>query len=385
MNVNTPRILHIITGLSTGGAERALYNLLNGGLITRFENHVVSLSDEGTIGPQILALGVPVTVLGMRSGLPSLSSLRNLYQVVREYQPDVIQGWMYHGNLMAILARSFVSGCTKLVWNVRQTLYELDYEKPMTRIVIRLNKWFSTSPGILLYNSKLSREQHESFGFSSHKGQVIPNGIDVQRFSFSSALRHSVRSELHIPAKAKVIGHVARWHPMKDHPAFLHAAVDIALKYSETHFLLSGWNVSHKNEALQLLIPKRVCSKFHFLGERDDVSNLMNAMDIFCLSSAWGEGFPNVIGEAMATGVPCVVTDVGDSAIVIGDTGVVVPPQDEEALAAGIESLLIMPLEKRRTLGANARDRIETNYRLEAIVSQYAALYEYLLKEKREG
>ncbi len=125
--------------------------------------------------------------------------------------------------------------------------------------------------------------------------------------------------------------------------------------------------------------------RFHLLGERGDVSELMSAMDIFCLSSAWGEGFPNVIGEAMAAGVPCVATDVGDSAIVIGDAGVVVPLRDEEALAAGIESLLTMPLEVRHVLGVRARDRIEMNYTLGAIVEQYAVLYETLMTEKRVG
>ncbi len=377
-----PGIIHVITGLATGGAERALYNLLNGGLVSRFDNHVVSLIDEGTMGPQIRDLGVPVITLGMRNGRPSFSGVAKLRRVVRKYKPDVIQGWMYHGNLAASIARRFSPAKPALAWNVRQSLYDLAREKTMTRAVIRANRIFSSGPDVLLYNSQLSREQHEAFGFASGHGKVIPNGIDMQRFTFSSESLQSVRSELGIPAHVLVVGHVARLHLMKDHPVFLRAAVDLALRYKQVYFLLSGLGVSLDNKVLAQLIPDQVRDRFHLLGERSDVPELMSAMDVFCLSSAWGEGFPNVLGEAMATGVPCVLTDVGDSAIVIGDTGVVVPPQDENALAAGIESLLTMPLEERRTLGASARVRIDANYTLGAVVEQYVALYEKLMTAK---
>lgn len=374
-------IVHIITGLTTGGAERALYNLLQGGLTSRFDNHVVSLSHEGTVGPQIRALGVPVTTLDMRAGRPTLSGLIKLCRVVREIQCEVIQGWMYHGNLAATLARKSVPGRPVLAWNIRHSLYDLSSEKPMTRQVIRANRFLSAAPDALLYNSRLSRKQHEAFGFVSRKAQVIPNGIDVQKFFFSCASRQRVRSQLGIPADAPVVGHVARLHPMKDHPVFLLAAADLAHRYQETHFLLCGREVSLENKTLERLIPARFRHRFHLLGERSDVSELLSAMDIFCLSS-WSEAFPNVIGEAMATGLPCVSTDVGDSAIVIGDTGVVVPPHDEDQLATGIEALLTMPLKERRMLGASARARIEADYDLEAIVERYAASYEKLMTGK---
>lgn len=374
-------MVHVITGLSTGGAERALYNLLNGGLAERFHNHIISLIDEGTMGPQIKALNVPVTALGMRGGRPSISSLRKLHRMVRKFQPDLIQGWMYHGNLAASLARILAPKRPILAWNIRQSLYDLSHEKRMTQKVIRANRFFSSAPDALLYNSLLSRNQHEAFGFVSLNGRVIPNGIDVQTFCFSSEARKRVRSKLGIPAEARVVGHVARLHPMKNHPGFLRAAVGLALRYPDMHFLLSGRNVLLVDKTLEQLIPAQVRDRFHLLGERSDVSELMSATDIFCQSS-WSEAFPNVLGEAMAVGVPCVATDVGDSAIVIGDTGVVVPPQDEDALAAGIEGLITMPLEERRALGARARSRIEVNYMLGSIVDEYIALYEKLMTEK---
>ncbi len=376
------KILHIITGLRTGGAERVLYNLLYGGLAERFNCHIISLSDEGTVGSQISELGVPVTTLGMRNGRPSLKGLIKLRMVVRKFRPALIQGWMYHGNLAASLARTMAAERPVLSWNIRHSLYDLGHEKQMTKQIIRTNRLFSFAPDALLYNSEISRKQHEEFGFTSLNGRVIPNGIDIHKFCFSGEARKRVRSELGISAQAKVVGHVARLHPMKDHPVFLRATVDLALRYPETHFLLSGLGVSLENTAVEQLIPMQVRDRFHLLGECVNVEELMSAMDIFCLSSAWGEAFPNVIGEAMATGLPCVATDIGDSAIIISKTGVVVQPQDEKALAAGIESFLTMSLKEYRTLGESACARIEANYSLEYSIKQYAALYEKLMTEK---
>ena len=321
-------VLHIITGLSTGGAENTLYNLLKGGFADQFNNHVVSLIDEGTMGSLIKKSGVPVTSLGMRHGKPSFSSLRKLRRMVRELKPDLIQGWMYHGNLAATLARTMSPGTPALVWNTRHSLYDLAHEKPMTRQIIRANRFFSSVPDALLYNSELSRKQHEAFGYASLNGRVIPNGIDLQRFSFSGQAGKHVRAELGIPVEACVVGHVARFHPIKDHSTFLRAAESVALRYPDLHFVLCGRDVSMNNASLEKQVPAMLRNRFHLLGERSDVPGLMSAMDIFCQSS-WSEAFPNVLGEAMAVGVPCVATDVGDSAIIVGDTGVMVPPRDD--------------------------------------------------------
>jgi glycosyltransferase involved in cell wall biosynthesis len=292
---------------------------------------------------------------------------------------------MYHGNLAAVAARYLVRRRAIVGWNVRHSLYDLSLEKPMTQKVIRTGRFLSAAVDSLLYNSNISRSQHEDFGFSRDSGLVIPNGINVEQFSRSSGSRDQQRTFLGIPAEAKVVGHIARLHPMKDHAAFLRAAVDLACQYPETHFLLIGRDVSIENKPLQQLIPGQVRNRFHLLGERSNIPELMSAMDIFCLSSAWGEGFPNVIGEAMSTGLPCVATDVGDSAIVIGDTGVVVPPRNEKALAAGIERLLTMRPDDRHRLGSSARARIKENYELGAIVRQYVALYEEIVRKKRGG
>jgi glycosyltransferase involved in cell wall biosynthesis len=373
------KVVHIITGLCTGGAERALYNLLQGGLNKDFDSIVISLSDKGTLGAKIEALGVPVFALGMPVGRPTLGSIIKLRQLIKKLQPDLIQGWMYHGNLVATLAKFFSSKNVALVWNVRHSLYHIEDEKKLTQLVIKANRFFSKSVDTLLYNSQVSRQHHEEFGFSAKHGLVVPNGINCQQFCFSVEARQRIRTELAIPSKALVIGHIARFHPIKDHAIFLQAAVDVAKKHPNAYFLLSGRGVCLKNTEVTQRIPSSLQHRFHFLGERTDVADLMSCMDILC-SSSRGEAFPNVLGEAMATGIPCVATDVGDSALIISDTGVVVSPRNEVALADGIEKLLALDKIELQELGLKARSHIVDNFALKTIVEQYSNLYKVLVQ-----
>lgn len=373
------RVLHIITGLSTGGAERSLYNVLAGGELQFGEHRVLSLSDEGTYGPRIRALGVPVFSLGMqrRGVVPRPMTVLRLRGLILDFQPDVIQGWMYHGNLAASMAGWLAPGRPAVAWNVRHSLYDLAGERPMTRQVIRVNRLLSGGADVILYNSRLSRRQHELFGFAAKHGLVIPNGFDLERLRPDLAQTTEVRQALGIPGSSRVVGHVARFHPMKDHALFLGAAVRLAEVCSDVRFLLVGGEVELNNPALVGIVPKSMENLFLCLGERQDVSVLMRAMDVFCLSS-WTESFPNVLGEAMATGLVCVATDVGDSADILGNTGVIVQPRNEDALAQGLLAMLSLSEEERRVLGQFARTRIETNYALPRIVARYADLYERL-------
>jgi glycosyltransferase involved in cell wall biosynthesis len=374
------KIIHIITGLSIGGAEQALYNLLKGGLAERFDNCVISLRDKGPMGLKISLLGVPVIALNMQARKLPLARLVKLIRIIREFSPDLIQGWMYHGNLIASFSRVVAPGKPVLVWNIRHSLSDLNQEKITTQQVIRINRWFSSGADVILYNSHRSREQHEIFGFSKLGAKVIPNGIDTHTFSFSSKDRKYIRSKLGIPENACVVGHMARLHPMKDHAIFMQAAKSLSYRHQNLYFLLSGRDVLFDNIMLSQELSSKVRHRFYFLGERNDVHKLMSAVDIFCLSSAWGEGFPNVLGEAMATSIPCVATDTGDSSLVVNKTGIIVPPCDVNALEEGIESLLTMSSEDRISLGRSALERIEMNYKLSKIVEKYVSLYNELAK-----
>jgi glycosyltransferase involved in cell wall biosynthesis len=376
------KTLHVITGLATGGAERALHNLVAGGLAEKFGSAVVSLRDEGVYGPRIRALGVPVHTLDIRLGVPGPRTISKLCSLVREIRPDVIQGWMYHGNLAASLAAGRSSGRQAVVWNIRHSLYDLADEKPLTRQVIRTNRLLSGRADAILYNSWLSREQHETFGFASTRSRVIANGFDTAVLEPTLERRTAARRALGIAEGVPVVGHVARFHPMKDHAAFLRAALAVAERRPDVRFFMIGRDVSLDNPALSGIVPASLADRFICLGERSDVHELMQAMDVFCQSS-WSEAFSNVLGEAMASSVPCVATDVGDSTDIVGNTGCIVPPRNSDALAEAMLELLALPDEERAALGRKARERIEANYALPAVVSQYGELYEQLMREKK--
>jgi glycosyltransferase involved in cell wall biosynthesis len=368
------RLLHVITGLSTGGAERALYTVLSGGLAARYEVAVISLRDEGSMGRPIRELGVPVHTLDMDVGLPAPKVLVHLRRIVHSLAPDVIQGWMYHGNLAANLAARFASDRPAVVWNVRHSLSHLKEEKLLTRQVIRANRFLSRGVDGIIYNSCLSRAQHARFGFDDRRARVIPNGFDLDRLRPDREVGQRVRVELDLPADALVIGHVARLHPMKDHASFLRAAVQVARAAPRARHLVVGRNVTPENPALAGIVPEELLERFVFTGERRDPERLMQAMDVVT-SSSWGEAFPNVLGEAMACGVPCVTTDVGDSADIVGDTGIVVPPSDSGALAEGLLAMLAKDAPERERLGRAARERVAKHYTLPRIVERYAQMY----------
>lgn len=372
------RILHIISGLSMGGAERALYNVLSGGLAGQYDTAVISLRDVGVFGELIEALQVPVHALDIRGMVPAPRVLSQLRRVMRGFGPDVVQGWMYHGNVAASVAAHVVPSRPAVAWNVRHSLYGLGNEKLLTRQVIRAGRRLSAGADAVVYNSRISRDQHEAFGFDGKRAEVIPNGFDLAGLGPDATIGARVRRELSIPGEAPLVGHVARFHPMKDHVSFLHAAVSVAESVPEVRFLVVGREVSPDNSALAGIVPPGLVDRFRFPGERPDVSDLMRAMDVLCTSSAWGEAFPNVLGEAMACRVPCVATDVGDSADILGDTGVVVPPSDSEALARGLRAVLERPSKERAALGRAARARVERSYGLDAVVAKYAELYSSL-------
>lgn len=342
----------------------------------RFAPSVISLSDKGVIGPRIEALGIPVYTLKMRPSRPSLTGLLRLRKLVLTLRPNLFQGWMYHGNLAASLA----AGSGSVVWGIRQSLYGLDKERVLTRWVIRLGAVMSRYPRAIVYNSRTSAHQHEVFGFDSSRTCIIPNGFDTEAFRPDENARISIRQELGLSNNEVLIGLIGRYHPMKDHRNFLNAAALLGKEFPDTHFLLAGCEVNTGNPALSAMIEEfGLSNRVLLLGERRDIPQLNAALDIASSASAWGEGFANVIGEAMSCGVPCVVTDVGDSAWIVGDTGRVVARRDPVALATAWKSLIMLGRDERHVLGIRARQRVIEKFSLESVVKQYEDLYESLI------
>lgn len=371
------KLVHVITCLDTGGAERMLVKLLAGLDRGRFDPVVVSLTDEGSQGAEIRALDIPVYTLNMRSSRGSLPALLRLRRLFRLLKPDVVHGWMYHGALAALLTKGHAGGLV----GIRQSLYDIRLEKLGTQLVIRvLGRFAVKRAGIVVYNATTSARQHEALGYPAGKGTVIPNGFDCERFRPDTDAGSRVRTALGIDEYAPVIGHLARFHPMKDHACFLRAAVLMAKTAPRVCFLLAGAGVEAGNPAFDCFMNDQVLKgRVYLLGERSDIPALYNAMDVFCLSSGWGEGFPNVLGESMACGVPCVATDVGESAHILGDCGQVVPPRDPEALAVAWKGLLALDRAERQKLGKRGRQRVIEHFSLEAVVHQYEELYQGLV------
>ncbi len=375
------RILHLIAGLDTGGAEMMLLKLLSRMDRTRFDSMVVSLTSNGTLLESFKSLGIPVYSLGMsRGGVPSPVTLYRLIRLGRQLQPNLIQGWMYHGNFASQLMNAFLPKPVPVLWSIHHSIKNLAFEKRLTAGLIRLSARLSKRPEKIHYVAKSSAGQHKELGFSAKNNVIIPNGYDTDRFVPSEQSRIQIRKELGLPATTPIIGHLARFHPMKDHANFIQAAGFLSQSFPDVHYVLAGQNVDSENKVLKDLVDKlNLSEKIHLLGLRKDVPQIMAALDIFANSSRFGESFPIVIGEAMSCGVPCVSTDLGDTAWLIGDTGKIVPIEDHKALAGAWKDLLDLGCEGRKALGEKARERIINNFSLGKIVSQYEMLYKDVL------
>lgn len=372
------KITHVITGLNTGGAEMSLLKLLTHTDRTAFEPQVISLTDIGPVGERLTAAGVRVRALGMRSGLPNPLAVHKLARWLRTDQPHVVQTWMYHADLIGGLAARW-AGRLPVAWGIRQSNLEPRGNKRTTiwtaRACARLSRWL---PARIVCCAEAARRTHAGIGYSADRMVVIPNGFDLSQFRPDPAARLAVRRELGLADDALLVGLMARFDPQKDHRNFIAAAAHLHARLPDVQFVLCGQGVGWENAELAGWIEAAGIHRHcHLLGQRADMPRLMAALDISVLSS-FGEGFPTVVGEAMACAVPCVVTDVGDAAVLVGDTGKVVPPRDPAALAAACHGLIAAGPVERSRLGLTARQRVQQHYSLAAMVSRYEALYREL-------
>lgn len=371
------RIVHVITGLNTGGAETALCRLLETLRVPDFEHVVVALGGVGSLSARAGAQA-ELHHLGMNPARPRARDLWRLRCILRASSPELVHGWMYHANLAASLAAIRLG--VPLLWGIRQSLYDLSKEKRLTRLVINAGARLSSHPRYILYNSVVSARQHEVAGYDSNRTRVIPNGFDTEVFRPDHAARLRIRAELMVPDDALLVGLVARVHPMKDHANFLRAASAFAERNPGAYFVLVGDGADVGNASLtELAAELGLLGRLRWCGRRTDIAAINAALDIACSASSWGEAFPNAVGEAMACGIPCVATDVGEVPLIIGDTGVVVRARDAGALAAGWAQLAALDDSARRALGMRARQRIAEHYSLAAVGQQFADLYASLI------
>lgn len=371
------RILHLITGLGRGGAETTLSRLLAHADGDRFHASVVSLLPEGDLGDRIRGLGIEVSSLGMRRGFPDPGSLAHLVGLLRRVRPDVVQTWMYHADLLGGLA-SKGAGRGRVVWNLRHT--QLDAHSPrLTRWTVRTcaatSSWLASR---IVCGSRAALAHHARLGYDPDKLMVVQNGFDLRELTPRPGDREDVRRELQLADSDLAVGLVARFDPHKDHRTFVRAASETVRRLPSAHFVLCGPGTDARNEELVGWIRRAgLASRFRLLGARQDPTRVMAGFDVGALCST-SEGFPNVVAEMMACGLTCVVTDVGDAAEIVGDTGLVVPPSDPHALSRACCSVLSMAPEQRRARGRSARRRIAEHFGLERFVRGYECVWDQL-------
>lgn len=374
------RILHVITGLNLGGAETGLFRLA---VADPEDSHtVISLTDEGTYGEALVAAGVPVHALGLSRRLPKPRALTRLFALVRAIDPDVVQTWMYHSDMLGgTVAR--LAGKKAIVWGIQNSTFDRATTPAARRLVARMCALVSrVVPARIVSVSHAGARIHLEAGYSRKKMTVIPNGYDVSRFAPSDLDRDRLRSEHGVPTETALLGMVARWDPQKDHATLLAALTRLNELDRSWHCWLVGTDMTHTNLALARMLERSgVQRRVSLLGPRSDMPAVMNALDIHLLSS-FTEGFPNVVAEAMACGTPCVVTDVGDSAWIVGDTGAVVPARDPARLAEAVAKMIGQSRDNDawRMRREAARDRIAANFGMDRMVRRYREVWALALQ-----
>jgi len=351
---------------------------------SRFRNTIVTMTDlipqrvPGLLQSQLAKAGVPVYSLGMRRGVPSPVAAMRFFRIVRKVRPHILQTWMYHADLLGLLVGK-LAGVSAIAWNIRCSAMDMAHYRRMSAVVLRVLVPLSRYPQVVLANSQSGIRVHKELGYTARRWLYIPNSLDLDEFRPDRCAKAQLCSELGICQDTRLIGLMARFHPMKDHSNFIAAASMLAADDPSLHFVLAGLGVDSSNDEVRRLVESTgLPHRFHLLGQRHDVGRITAALDIACSSSAFGEGSSNAVAEAMACGVPCVVTDVGDSAFIVQNIGKVVPPKDTQSFARACRELLNLSPRRRSELGLAARAWAEERFSLDTVIGCYQGLYEQM-------
>jgi glycosyltransferase involved in cell wall biosynthesis len=373
------RVFHVITGLNDGGAEGALYRLCCHDTANR--HSVISLMDEGKYGPRLERLGVPVYCLNMPQGRPSLSGLWRLWRLLRSQQPEVLQTWLYHADLIGGLVGR-LAGISRVVWGIRHGGLGEHAIKGSTRWVVRLCASLSSwLPAQIVCCSENAANEHIARGYQANKFVLIPNGYDLKALQSSAEAVANLRQQLEIEPETPLIGMVARFHPQKDHRNLLSALQRLKSRGQSFYCLLVGSDMNQANVELTEIIDQLgLAAQVRLLGRRDDIGAIMAGLDLHVLSSS-GEAFPNVLAEAMACATPCVTTDVGDARVIVSKFGWVVPAQNAELLANGINEAILLRAQQPQQwqqMRLQAKAHIEKEFSIEQMCQRFNACWDAL-------
>jgi glycosyltransferase involved in cell wall biosynthesis len=372
-------LAHLIGDLPVGGAERVLYSLLQNADRDCLRFTVISLRPGGALIPEIESLGIPVVSMDLCGGRSAVPGFRRLVRWLRCNRPDGIATWLYHANLIGSLAAQ-LAGNIPVLWNIHHATLLPETIKWATRVAARIGGRFSRSAAWkIIHVAESGRRWHADFGYCDEKSVVIPNGFDLDRFRPDAGAKLWLRKLIGRSTSTPMIGLIGRFHPDKDHQSFIRAAALLRSRRSHVEFVLCGNGADQSNRQLCRWIEEaELQDAVHLLGPRSDVARIMAGLDLL-VSSSVSEAFPNVIGEAMASGVPCVVTNVGDSALIVGDNGRIVEPSSPATTARACEELLSESAADRQCRSVQARKRIASAFDIKSTSRRHYDLWNGLV------
>lgn len=370
------KILHVAPGLGDGGAEAILFRLVSG--LPHLEHRVICLGPSGKYEHLLKKIGVEVIVLELTLNWSGVRRLLLARRMVKNYRPRVVQGWLYHGNLVASLL-ALGSRTTKVFWSLHHTKLVKGVDPWHTLLAAKLGVLLSyLSPKTIVCVAQASRTEHRKSGYYPLKLKVFPNGHDVALYRPDDAARNNFRSAVGIPPGVFVFGTVARDAPQKDLPNLLNGISLLSASRDDFVCFLFGEGMTDENTALVSLIGDfGVGSVVRLMGPQASMHEIYPGLDSHVTSSAFGEALPNAICEAMACGVPCITTDVGDSGEIVGRTGLIVPPSDPVALREAMELMIQLSDVGEQWLARKkqCRSRIAKDYGLEKMLGAYFGLW----------
>ena len=373
------KVVHIITGLGDGGAEHALFKICKYDI--KNKHFVISLKDKGKYFSLLNKLGIKVYCLNV--SYFSIHKFLYLIKLLRSLKPDIVQTWLVHADFIGSFAARF-AGIKNILWNVRYSNIEIGKAKFTTILVIKILSILSyIIPKFILVVSKRAKKIYEIEGYNKKILKFIPNGYDLSILKINNTLKKTFKKKIRINKKIPLIGNVARYDPQKDHLNLLNALALIRLKKINFFCVLIGSNVDKYNTKIITEIKRlKLNNHVKLLGQVQNITEVMNGLDIHVLSSSYGEGFPNVVAESMACGTPCIVTDVGDSSYIIGKTGWVVPPNNSDKLATAIEKSLYEIKTLKWSKRCNkARLRIKDNFNIGKMIRLYNSIWNRVYKK----
>jgi glycosyltransferase involved in cell wall biosynthesis len=382
---DNPRIVHLISGLGIGGAERTLQGLVSQLDKRGFESVIISLSDLGEIGRQLQQRGFSVHTLDWKPGRLSPLGLIKLVRLISRLKPKVLQSWMYHADLVAALVSYWIKSIN-LMWNIRTSIPSIRDLPSSTRVVVRACSFLSSRPEVVIVNSEQGLRDHRAVGYQPKEWIVIHNGIDTQRFVPSQSHRDAVRSRLGIKPDETLLGYVARFHHKKSHRFLIQSFAKLIQSADNYYLALVGKGIDKENDELMSWIQQAgVKERVFLLGPLAQTEYFYPGLDMLALPSQFGEGFPNVVAEAMACGVPCVVTEAGEAPLIVGDTGEIVATGDLDGYSDALSRLSKRVAGNRQQAAQEARDRIVTLFNFEGMLANYEKLYRRMLDQGDHG